>query len=234
MLTTTLAFAGVAALINVTPGLDTLLVVRTSIAHGRGGGRAAALGIVTGCLVWGLATAVGLTALLTASRLAYDTLRIGGALYLAWLGATALWRAGQRTASPEESSAQGATTSVPAAATASAPTATTPTADAPTAGAMGRAFRAGLGTNLLNPKAGVFYMSLIPQFLPEGAPVFGSTLLLTAIDVVELAIWYWLVSGAASVFGARTRRPSFRRRMEQVSGLAFLGFAAHLALADRA
>ncbi|TGA87169.1 LysE family translocator, partial [Streptomyces sp. MZ04] len=49
--------------------------------------------MLTGCLAWGVATAVGLTALLTASRLAYDVLRIAGACYLAWLGVSALWRA---------------------------------------------------------------------------------------------------------------------------------------------
>lgn len=219
MLTSLLAFAGVAALINVTPGLDTLLVVRTSVAHGRPGGYAAALGIIVGCLAWGLATAVGLTALLTASRLAYDTLRIAGALYLAWLGITALWRSRQRGRDDGESGA-------------AADTADGSLADAPRGRAA--AFRAGLATNLLNPKAGVFYMSLIPQFIPHGAPVFSTTALLTAIDVVELAIWFAVLSRAASALGERARRRSFRRRMEQLSGVAFLGFAANLVLADRA
>lgn len=210
MFTSALAFAGVAALINVTPGLDTLLVLRTSVSHGRGAGLAASLGILAGCLVWGFATAVGLTALVTASRVAYDTLRVAGAAYLVWLGASALWRS--RRAAPEpDPEAVG-----PGPAGGSAP--------------RGRwaAFRAGVGTNLLNPKAGVFYMSLIPQFTPHGASVFTSTLVFTAIDIVELALWYWVVSGAASALSERIRRPAFRRRMEQVSGVAFFGFAANL------
>ncbi|MDL4772546.1 LysE family transporter [Actinomadura xylanilytica] len=53
MITAVVAFAGVAMLINVTPGLDTLLVLRTSVSDGRRGGLAAALGIITGCLAWG-------------------------------------------------------------------------------------------------------------------------------------------------------------------------------------
>ena len=208
MLTSALAFAGVAALINVTPGLDTLLVLRTSVSHGRNAGLAASLGILTGCLVWGFATAVGLTALLTASRVAYDTLRVAGAAYLVWLGASALWRSRRAATEPEA-------------------------ADPGTVGGAaprGRwaAFRAGVGTNLLNPKAGVFYMSLIPQFTPDGASVFTATLVFTAIDIVELALWYWVVSGAASALSERIRRPAFRRRMEQVSGVAFFGFAANL------
>ncbi|MFF2809783.1 LysE family translocator [Streptomyces sp. NPDC058000] len=229
MFTSLLWFAGVAALINVTPGLDTMLVLRTSIAHGRTGGRAAALGILTGCLAWGLATAVGLTALLTASRLAFDALRIGGALYLVWLGGSALWQARRRAGSGAAGE--------PATAAATADTTPAPMpAAAPGTAAQGRwaAFRAGIGTNLLNPKAGIFYMSLIPQFLPHDTPAFGATLLLTAIDVLELALWYWVVTTAAAALGERVRRPSFRRRMEQVSGLAFLGFAANLLLAERA
>ncbi|MEU6761011.1 LysE family translocator [Streptomyces sp. NPDC046853] len=217
MLTAALAFAGVAAIINVTPGLDTLLVLRTSVAHGRDGGFAAALGILTGCLAWGLATAIGLTALLTASHLAYDALRIGGAVYLAWLGGTALWRSRRRTGNGQARARGDDTAAEPAAPR-----------------DRWAAFRAGLGTNLLNPKAGLFYMSLIPQFIPAGAPVFGTTLLLTAIDLVELALWYWIVTYAAAALGERMRRPSFRRRLEQLSGVAFLGFAANLALHDRA
>ncbi|MEU6749855.1 LysE family transporter [Spirillospora sp. NPDC046719] len=208
MLTAALAFAGAAMIINVMPGLDTLLVLRTSVALGRGGGFAAALGIVAGCCVWGLATAIGLTALLTASRLAYDVLRVCGAAYLVWLGATALWKARREQPAEEEP-------------------------EPAVAGSRWAAFRAGVGTNLLNPKAGVFYMSLIPQFVPHGAPAFGTTVLFTAIDVVELAVWYWLVSGAAAKLAERLRRPRVRRRLEQVAGVAFLGFAANL-LADRA
>ncbi|MWA13573.1 LysE family translocator [Streptomyces sp. BA2] len=158
MLTAALAFAGVAAIINITPGLDTLLVLRTSVAHGRDGGLAAALGILTGCLAWGVATAIGLTALLTASRFAYDALRIGGAVYLAWLGGTALWRSRRAERTPEREQAAEAEPASPR---------------------------------------------------------------------------YWIVTYAASALGERIRRPSFRRRLEQFSGVAFLGFAVNLALHDR-
>lgn len=215
MFTSALAFAGVAALINVTPGLDTLLVLRTSVSHGRNAGLAASLGILAGCLVWGFATAVGLTALVTASRVAYDTLRVAGAAYLVWLGASALWRSRRAVAEPQGAAPEGAEPQG---------------VDVEGAVPRGRwaAFRAGVGTNLLNPKAGVFYMSLIPQFTPDGASVFTATLVFTAIDIVELALWYWVVSGAASALSGRIRRPAFRRRMEQVSGVAFFGFAANL------
>jgi threonine/homoserine/homoserine lactone efflux protein len=207
MLAAALVFAGVAALINVTPGLDTFFVLRTSVAGGRRHGFAAAAGILTGCAVWGVAAAVGLTALLAASHLAYEVLRVAGAGYLAWLGATALWRARRR-----------------------APV----VADAPPAPAPGRlaAFRSGVATNLLNPKAGNFYLSLIPQFLPHDVPALAGTVLFTAIDLAELVVWYTVVTVAAAALAARIRRAAFRRRMEQASGVAFLGFAVNLLVAD--
>jgi threonine/homoserine/homoserine lactone efflux protein len=206
MLDAVLAFAGVAAIINVTPGLDTVLVLRTSIAQGRATGLISGLGINTGCLAWGLAAAAGVTGLLAASHVAYQSVRIAGAAYLVWLGCCALWRS--RRGSPPLAEAEEIRED------------------------SGRlaAFRSGLTTNLLNPKAGLFYMSLLPQFIPHGAPVFGTALLLTLIDVTELLIWFCFLSAAASTLAQRINQASFRRRMEQVSGLVFIGFAIDLAI----
>lgn len=209
MLTALLVFAGITAVINVTPGPDTMLVLRASVGGGRLAGLASAAGVMTGCLAWGLAAATGVTGLLAASRLAYDAVRIAGAAYLAWLGFRVLRDARHPAAegpAPEET-----------------------TGKAPPKSRIA-AFRAGLMTNLLNPKAGVFYMSLVPQFIPRGAPVFAVALLLTFIDLAELAVWYTVVTAAAAGLSDRIRRPAFRRRTEQASGVVMLGFAASLAL----
>lgn len=220
VLAAVLAFAGVAAVINVTPGLDTMLVLRTSVAGGRTTGLVSGLGVNAGCLAWGVAAAAGVTELLAASHAAYETLRIAGAVYLTWLGCCALWRS-RRGRGQEE----------PAAGTETAGADHRPPLGALHAGS-GRlaAFRSGLTTNLLNPKAGVFYMSLLPQFIPHGAPVFSTAMLLTLIDVTELLIWFCVLSAAASALAHRINRASFRRRMEQISGLVFIGFAVNLAV----
>src|SRR5580658_428428 len=97
MLASVLAFASVAAVANLTPGLDSMFVLRTSAASGRAAGRAAAAGVNTGCLAWGVATALGLTALLTASHAAFEAVRIAGAAYLTWLGASALRQSRRHT-----------------------------------------------------------------------------------------------------------------------------------------
>ena len=215
MLAAVLAFAGVAAVINVTPGLDTMLVLRTSVAAGRATGLVSGLGINTGCLAWGVAAAAGVTEVLAASHAAYEAVRIAGAVYLTWLGCCALWRS-RRRRGQEEPAADTDHQSPPA----------------PVQAGPGRltAFRSGLTTNLLNPKAGVFYMSLLPQFIPHGAPVFWTAMLLTLIDVAELLIWFCVLSTAASALAHRINRASFRRRMEQISGLVFIGFAVNLAV----
>lgn len=207
MIASILAFAGVAAVVNVTPGLDTMMVLRTSISGGRMAGLASGFGINTGCLAWGVAAAAGVTELLVASHLAYEAVRVAGAVYLTWLGCCALWRSrkGRQDAEAERA------------------------ADGGVAPGRLTAFRSGLGTNLLNPKAGIFYMSLLPQFIPRGAPVFGTAMLLTLIDITELLIWFCILSTAASALSLRISRASFRRRMEQVSGLVFIGFAVDLA-----
>jgi threonine/homoserine/homoserine lactone efflux protein len=220
MLAAVLAFAGVAAVINVTPGLDTMMVLRASVSGGRLVGFISGLGINAGCLAWGLAAAAGASELLAASRIAYTVLRIAGAAYLTWMGCRALWRsrrrAGEDAAAPAQATDERNETSA--------------AIGSPGNVASGRlaVFRSGLFTNLLNPKAGVFYMSLLPQFIPRGAPVFSTAILLTLIDVAELLIWFCVVSMAASALTRRISRSSFRRGMEQLAGAVFIGFAASL------
>ena len=80
------AFTLTAALLTITPGLDTALVLRTAAAEGPRRAMLAAIGIALGCLGWGAVVGAGLGALLAASQLAYDVLRWAGAAYLLYLG----------------------------------------------------------------------------------------------------------------------------------------------------
>jgi RhtB (resistance to homoserine/threonine) family protein len=201
------AFAVFAAVLTVTPGLDTMLVLRTAAVVGRRAGLAAVLGILLGCLVWAIASALGVTAILTASRLAFDALRIAGAIYLCWLGARALWLARRRRSAVVE----------PA-----------PQPERPV-GAWA-AFRTGLTTNLLNPKVGVFYLSVMPQFLPAGVDPLAGSMALGAIHVLEGLIWLSLVVLVVGRARGWLTRPAVKRRLEQVTGVVFLGFGVRLAL----
>jgi threonine/homoserine/homoserine lactone efflux protein len=197
--TAILAFALVALLGVMTPGLDTMVVLRHALLGGRRVGIAVVLGISTGCLVWGAASTLGLTALLVASESAYRVVQLLGAAYLIWLGASGLWRSliGRGTA---------------------------PDVDVRVVGA-GRGFRAGFVTNLLNPKVGVFYMSLLPQFLPVGGHVGSGALLVATHITIGLA---WL--GALVVFANRARhalaRDSVKRWLDRATAGVLLGIGA--------
>ena len=84
--TALLSFAVVAGLLTLVPGIDTALVLRSSLTMSRSYAFATALGISTGAMVWGVAAAVGVSALLAASELAYRALTLVGAAYMVWLG----------------------------------------------------------------------------------------------------------------------------------------------------
>jgi threonine/homoserine/homoserine lactone efflux protein len=92
-MTAVLSFAVVGGLLAITPGLDTALVLRSAVSSGRRTALATGLGVCAGALVWGAAAAVGVSALLTTSQVAYPVLRIVGAAYMIWLGGRMLWTA---------------------------------------------------------------------------------------------------------------------------------------------
>jgi threonine/homoserine/homoserine lactone efflux protein len=204
MLRALLAFAAFAAVVTITPGLDTMLVVRTAALSGRRAAFASAGGIMLGCLAWAVASALGITALLAASRVGYEVLRWAGVAYLCYLGVRTLWR--HRRPATEEAAQPRPERSA------------------------GRAFRVGLTTNLLNPKVGVFYLSVLPQFLPHGvSPLLASTAM-ALVHNLEGLIWFtalvFLVGRAARVLS----RPPVRRRLDQLTGVVFLAFGLRLAI----
>jgi threonine/homoserine/homoserine lactone efflux protein len=208
MLTSLVAFIGAACLIAVVPGPSTVVILRRSVINGRASGVATVLGNETGVLFWGLAAAFGLSALLLASRVAFDAMRIAGAVLLVGMGARALWKA-RHTVAAE------------------------PAPDEPTAEpAMShwRAYRLGVLTNFANPKAGVFAISFLPQFVPHDAPVAPTLVLFSVVWALIDMAWYlpmvWLAGRARKVF----RRPAVQRRLEQVTGVVLVGLGLRLAL----
>ncbi|WP_344127442.1 LysE family translocator [Luedemannella flava] len=198
-----LAFALVAAVVTVTPGLDTVLVLRTAAVSGRRAALAAGAGINMGCFVWAVASGLSITAVLTASRLAYDGLRWAGAAYLCWLGFRALWTS-RRAGTVAEVGPVPAQRAVVA-------------------------FRTGLATNLLNPKVGVFYLSILPQFLPENASPVLASVTMALIHNLEGLAWFALLVLVVRGAGGLINRPTVRRRLDQIVGVCFIGFGLRLA-----
>jgi len=207
------AWVLVAFLGTMTPGLDTMLVLRHTILGGRPAGLTVVLGIAAGCLTWATASLAGLTALLAASRLAYDAVRIAGAAYLIWLGSSAIWRSLPRhrsssTAEDDQAIDIGSQHDAPG---------------------PWRGLRAGLVTNLLNPKVGVFYISLLPQFLPTGPDATAWGALLVAIHIATGFLWYpaliLLVGHARRVL----QRAAVRRWMDRITATVLIGLGLKLA-----
>ena len=213
MLAATIAFSLAALLLTITPGLDTMFVARTAMASGARAGVVGGLGVCLGTLTWAAASAAGLTTLLAASHLAYDVLRFIGAAYLTFVGVRMLW-ASRRRARTEPAVENPGTGWTPGS------TGVTPA----------QAFRTGLLTNLLNPKVGVFYVTLLPQFIPAHAPVFAFSMLLASIHAAEGMAWFAVLVMAMSRIRRWLRRDRVRRTLDRLTALVFIGFGAKLAI----
>jgi threonine/homoserine/homoserine lactone efflux protein len=198
------AFLGVAAVVIVTPGQDTLLTVRNTLAGGRRAGIRTAAGVASGQAVWALAASLGLAALVAASRPAFDALKLAGAAYLVYLGARTLadaarGRSGRRRGGrPPQARA---------------------------------AYRQGVISNLGNPKMAVFFTSLLPQFAGRGS--FLALLSLGAVFCLMTLTWLAAYAAAAARAGNVLRRQGVRRTIDAVAGTALVALGARLAAERR-
>lgn len=192
-----LAFAGLCVILAVTPGPDTFLVLRYSLAR-PGAGLAASAGSALGSLLWALAVAFGLAALLEQSAEVYRVVKIAGGLYLIYLGVAALI-ASRRKAHSVETEVR--TTS------------------------LRSGFVAGTLSTVMNPKVGLFFLAIAPQFVPRDGYAIGNTLLLGAIDAAVAAGYLVVVSLLAARAVAWLKKPTVTKTLERVSAaiLAALG-----------
>ncbi len=195
-----LPFSLAAILIVLLPGPDTLVVLRNILFGGRRQGAFTALGNLCGLALWVCVAAFGLAAALRASQVGYDILRIAGAIYLTWLGIAALRaRRAGLVVTPGRR------------------------------GLLGSGFPAGLMTNLLNPKVGVFFISFLPGFIPDHRAIAGASLLLGSIFLVLTALYWLALLVLAGKVTAVMNRPAVRRRLNVLTGLVLVGFGLRLA-----
>ena len=200
------AFTLAAGLLTLTPGLDTALVLRTAAVEGPRRAVLAVVGILAGCFVWGGLVAFGLGAVLQASTLAFTVLKWIGAAYLVWLGLGLILRPRDRFEIEAGPAVTGGDTAW---------------------------MRRGFLSNLLNPKMGVFYVSFLPQFLPQGVPAAPFMVGLTTIHVLLGAVWLGLLIAATQPLARVLRRAAVVRWLDRVTGGVFLAFGVRLALDRR-
>jgi threonine/homoserine/homoserine lactone efflux protein len=198
-----LAFAAIALGMVLTPGPNMAYLVSRSICQGRAAGLISLGGVALGFLAYMLLAAFGITALLFAIPYAYDALRLCGAAYLAWMAWNALRPGG---ASPFQLREL-------------AP-------DSPR-----RLFAMGLVTNLLNPKVGALYLSLLPQFVDRAAgDVMGQTLALGATQIaISLTVNAVFVIAAGAVAAFLSGRPIWARLQRWLMGGVLAGLALKMA-----
>lgn len=199
------AYVTLTALLVVTPGSSTALVVRHVLGGGRTAGLAAAAGIAAANASWAAAAGLGVTTILARAPLVFEGIRVGGAAYLAFLGLRALGRA--LFPSPETLLARAQ-------------------AD-PSGPDLGAAFRDGVVVNLLNPPIATFYIVVVPSFMPAAAAP-GRFALLAGIHVVLAFLCHTAWASGFDVLRRVWARPAARRGVETVIGLALLALAVRM------
>ncbi|MEW2812575.1 LysE family translocator [Streptomyces massasporeus] len=210
-----IGFLGVVLVAYVVPGPDFLVVVR-SAAEDASKGRAAALGAQTGLCVHMLAAAAGLSVIATRSPMVFDGIRLMGAAYLVYLGVRAVLaaRRAARVGRNEKESAPHA-----------------PSEGGPVGGHFRSGFTQGFLTNLLNPKAALFFLSVLPQFVDGDGPLARQIFFLGTLDIlIGVAYWFALVLVAARL-RALLSRPTIRHRWELTTGWLFIAIGVSVAAA---
>lgn len=203
----------VATFLAVTPGADTLLVVRNVLTRGRTAGLATIGGIAAGCFVHAALSAIGVSLILVRSAEAFEAVKLGGAAYLVVLGVQSVRRWLRADDGPIGAEA-------------------TRPAGGPGSWRL-RSLLEGLLTNVLNPKVGIFYLAFLPQFIAPGDPVLARSLLLGGLHVGIGVVWLSLLS-----FGLGRIRPlvesrRWRARLEGASGVVLIGLGVRLAAERR-
>jgi threonine/homoserine/homoserine lactone efflux protein len=204
------AFVAVAALVIVAPGPDNVLVTKNAVVHGRGAALGTGFGVSAGLLIWTLAAALGVAAVVRESAVAFTVLKLVGAAYLVWLGVGALRAALLRSGHAVD-----------------------PDREPRSPLGWGGGFRQGLLSNIGNPKIAVFFTGLLPQFVAPGRPVLVPFLLLGGLFVLMGVIW---LCGYALVAARTARvltRPRVKAALDGISGFVLVGLGVRLALERR-
>lgn len=198
-----LPFVGVAIAVVVIPGPDMALVARNVFRYGRSAGFATSFGICTGILGWAVAAVLGIATILATSSIAFTVLKLAGAAYLIYLGISTL--RSRDASTPAEGRER---RRLPAR----------------------HAYAQGLVSSLLNPKLGVFFLTLLPQFITPGEASAVTALQLALVfDLIGIA-WLLTYSAMLAALGAAFGRGTPQRVIRWVSGTVLVGLGVRVAL----
>jgi threonine/homoserine/homoserine lactone efflux protein len=199
------AFLAVAAAVTLSPGPAFALMLQIAARDGWGAAMANIAGNSLGVLGWGLLSGLGVSALVSVNRVAFDVLHYGGAAYLVWLGVHALVTRG--TPGSVESASRRPRSA-------------------------GSALRKGLVNSVANPKLAVFFVSLFPQFVAPGQRLLPAAVLMSCAVVAFDVVWYGAIAYVVDRT-RRAVAPALLRRLQRVTGAVLLGFGLRLATESR-
>ena len=216
-------------LISASPGPAIAVILRRSATLG---GRAAlplVAGIEAGLFTWAVLAAVGLSALLAVSEVAYTALKVVGAGFLIVLGVLALREAVRERGRAKAEDQGSPERPDPADAAPVVPRGVLPAVNGRPAPGPRRLFAEGMATNLANPKAAIFMIAFFPQFIPAGYPVLPTTLALATLQVtVEFTLYALLALGVGRARRVFTR-PRVRVALEAASGTVLIALGLRVA-----
>ncbi|TPW34049.1 LysE family translocator [Oecophyllibacter saccharovorans] len=206
-----IGFATAWAILILAPGLDFIFVLRTSLGDGKKAGVGAALGVALSIGLWGVAAAFGLAKVVAVSHLAFEILKWGGALYLAYLGGMLLLRPRNVLVEDETKVSQELTR------------------DRALPSSFWLWFRRGAVVSLLNPQLGIFDLSAYAHVMPPNlANPVAFCLMLTVLQVVIVLPYHLFVALVANKAAVLLNTPWFVNLLDRLTGLVFLWFAYQL------
>ena len=193
--------------LTLTPGLDTMLVIRNSARGGWLDGAVSSLGICSGLFVHATVSALGISIILLQTSWAFTTLKVTGASYLVWLGICSWKRVA--TGSTNLLGVNSATRQEVFLFT--------------------RSFREGFLSNVLNPKTVVFYMAFLPQFIDPAEPPFAQSLIVASIHFCVAMIYQCLLAAMVNRARSWLLSPGVNRIFDSLTGTVFLLLGLRLA-----
>ena len=195
-------------LLTITPGVDTVLIIRNTTRGGWRDGALSSLGICCGLFVHATVSAVGISVILLHSAWAFQALKLAGAAYLVWLGVVSLRSAARHGAPPPVNGRRIENHRFSAR----------------------RSLMEGFLSNVLNPKAVVFYMAFLPQFINPAGSALGQSLFLAGLHFVIAMVWQCLLASVVDRAKNWMRNERIRRSLDGLTGSIMMLFGIKLAL----
>jgi RhtB (resistance to homoserine/threonine) family protein len=198
-------FLAAGILLNLTPGPDTAYILGRSIAQGREAGVASALGICVGSIFHTCAAALGLSAILATSALAFGTIKVLGGAYLIFLGIKMILDRRKHLSLSSHFRRR----------------------------TIAAAFRQGVFTNILNPKVALFFLAFLPQFIDSASNTKVLAFLMLGFAFVTTGtVWCLVLAWFASAFSERLRtNETIARWLNRTAGALFVFLGLRLATA---